>query len=46
MLVCNAKSSQGTIYPYFVCANRHGGRGTCTRQAMLVEQVERLVERL
>lgn len=45
LLVCNAKSSQGTIYPYFVCASRHGGRGTCTRQAMLIEQVERLVER-
>ena len=45
LLVCNAKSSQGTIYPYFVCASRHGGRGDCTRQAMLIEQVERLVER-
>ncbi|SEA59282.1 Site-specific DNA recombinase [Bowdeniella nasicola] len=45
LLVCNAKSSQGTIYPYFVCAGRHGGRGDCTRQAMLIEQVERLIER-
>ncbi|OKL54482.1 recombinase family protein [Bowdeniella nasicola] len=45
LLVCNAKSSQGTIYPYFVCAGRHGGRGGCTRQAMLIEQVERLIER-
>jgi site-specific DNA recombinase len=45
LIVCNAKSSQGTIYPYFVCASRHGGRGDCTRQAMLIEQVERLVER-
>ncbi|MEI2621934.1 MAG: recombinase family protein [Candidatus Nanopelagicales bacterium] len=45
LLVCNAKSSQGTIYPYFVCASRHGGRGDCTRQAMLIEQVERLIER-
>ena len=43
--MCNAKSSQGTIYPHFACASRHGGRGTCTRQAMLIEQVERLVER-
>lgn len=42
--MCNAKSSQGTIYPYFVCASRHGGRGTCTQQAMRIEQVERLVE--
>jgi len=45
LLVCNAKSSQGTIYPYFVCASRHGGRGDCARQAMLIEQVERLIER-
>lgn len=45
LLVCNAKSSQGTIYPYFVCASRHGGRGDCARQAMLIEEVERLIER-
>lgn len=44
LLVCKAKSSQGTIYPYLVCASRHGGRGDCTRQAMLIEQVERLIE--
>lgn len=45
LIVCNAKSSQGTIYPYFVCTRRHAGRGDCTRQAMLIEQIERLVER-
>ena len=44
LIVCNAKSSHGRIYPYFVCASRHGGRGDCTRQAMLIEQVERLIE--
>lgn len=44
LIVCNAKSSQGTIYPYFVCGSRHGGRGDCTRQAMLIEHIERLVE--
>ncbi len=44
LIVCNAKSSRGTIYPYFVCASRHAGRGDCTRQAMLIEQVEQLVE--
>ena len=44
LIVCNAKNSQGTIYPYFVCGSRHGGRGNCTRQAMLIEHVERLVE--
>lgn len=45
LIVCNAKSSQGTIYPYFVCSARHAGRGDCTRQAMMIEQVERLIER-
>lgn len=45
LIVRNAKSSQGTIYPYLVCASRHGGRGNCTRKAMLIEQVERLIER-
>lgn len=45
LIVCNAKSSQGTIYPYFVCSSRHAGRNNCTRQAMLIEDVERLIER-
>ncbi|WP_431859538.1 hypothetical protein [Micrococcus terreus] len=45
LIVCNAKSSQGTIYPYFVCASRRGSRGDCTRRAMLIEQVERLIDR-
>ena len=44
LIVCNAKSSQGTIYPFFVGGSRHGGRGDSTRQAMLIEHVERLVE--
>ncbi|SBN95856.1 Cassette chromosome recombinase B [Propionibacterium freudenreichii] len=45
LIVCNAKSSQGTIYPYFVCSSRHAGRNNCTRQAMLIEDVEQLIER-
>lgn len=45
LLGCNAKSGQGAIYPCFVCASRHGGRGDCARRAMLIEQVQRLVER-
>lgn len=45
LLVCHARSGRGRIYPYFVCSARHAGRGDCTRQAMLIEQVERLVER-
>lgn len=45
LLVCNAKNGAGNTYPYFVCAVRHSGRGGCTRQAMLIEEVERLIER-
>ena len=45
LLVCNAKNARGNIYPYFVCGARHSGRGDCTRQAMLIEEVERLIER-
>lgn len=45
LLVCNTKNRHGNVYPYFVCANKHSGRGDCTRQAMLIEEVERLVER-
>ena len=45
LLVCNTKNRHGNVYPYFVCAAKHSGRGECTRQAMLIEEVERLVER-
>ncbi|WP_098731479.1 recombinase family protein [Brevibacterium epidermidis] len=45
LLVCNTKNRHGSVYPYFVCAEKHAGRGSCTRQAMLIEEVERLVER-
>ena len=33
-------------HPYFVRQPSHGGRGDCTRQAMLIEQVERLYRTL
>ncbi len=45
LLVCNSKNRHGNVYPYFVCAGKHSGRGGCTRQAMLIEEVERLIER-
>ena len=45
LMVNKTKARNGDIYPYFVCASRHGGRGNCTRQAMLIEQVERLLPR-
>lgn len=45
LIICNARNKQGSIYPYFVCSGRHSG-GDCTRQAMLIEDVERLIEGL
>jgi DNA invertase Pin-like site-specific DNA recombinase len=45
LIVTYARSSKGSIYPYFVCAGRHSGRTNCTRQAMLIDRVEQLIER-
>lgn len=45
LLVCNTKNRHGNVYPYFVCAEKHAGRGSCTWQAMLIEEVKHLVER-
>lgn len=44
LLVSNAKNHQGKIYPYFVCSGRQSGQVDCTRQAMLIEDVEHLIE--
>ncbi|MFV0426428.1 MAG: recombinase zinc beta ribbon domain-containing protein, partial [Beutenbergiaceae bacterium] len=44
LIVSNAKNRYGDVYPYFVCAGRHQKRTDCTRQAMLIEDVERLIE--
>mgnify|MGYP002652856080 CR=1 FL=1 len=40
----NAKNRHGNVYCYFVCSGRHSKRTDCTRQAMLIEDVEKLVE--
>jgi len=44
MIVTNAKSRSGRIYPYFVCIGRHQKRTDCTMRAVLIERVEELVE--
>ncbi|MDR2973888.1 MAG: recombinase family protein [Propionibacteriaceae bacterium] len=46
LILCNAKSHTGMIYPYFVCAGKHTRRTTCTRRSMPVDQIETLVEDL
>lgn len=43
LVISNAKSRSGMIYPYFVCVGRHRKRTPCTRSAILVEDAERLV---
>ncbi|TDD07786.1 hypothetical protein [Nonomuraea diastatica] len=44
LVICHARNGQGGVYPYFVCSGRHGGKGDRTRQAMLIEDVEHLIE--
>ena len=40
LIVSNAKNRHGNVYCYFVCSGRHSKRTDCTRQAMLIEDVE------
>ncbi|CEP27230.1 Recombinase [Propionibacterium freudenreichii subsp. freudenreichii] len=44
LIVNNVKNNQGNVYPYFVCSGRHSKRTDCTRQAILIEDVEHLIE--
>ena len=44
LILTNARSRQGVIYPYFICAGRHSKRTNCQRQAMFVPDVETAVE--
>ncbi|WP_084674694.1 recombinase family protein [Bifidobacterium crudilactis] len=44
LIVCHARNHQGSIYPYFVCSGRHSRSTDCTRHAILIEDVERLIE--
>lgn len=45
LIITNARNRHGNVYPYFVCSGRHSGKTECTRQAMLIEDVERLIEK-
>jgi site-specific DNA recombinase len=44
MIVTNARSRSGRIYPYFVCIGRHQKRNDCTMKAVSIERIEELVE--
>ncbi len=46
MIINYTKSGTGARYPYFVCAGRHNKRVDCRQRAVLIEEVERQVERI
>jgi site-specific DNA recombinase len=43
LIVTNAKSGSGRIYPYFICIGRHQKRNDCTLKAVPIDVVEELV---
>ena len=45
LIVSNAKNRHGNVYPYFVCSGRHSKRTDCERGAILIEDVEHMIER-
>jgi site-specific DNA recombinase len=44
LIVANARSRSGQIYPYFTCIGRQRQRTSCTQKAVLIERVEGAVE--
>src|SRR5579862_8994379 len=43
LIVSNARSRSGRIYPYFTCIGRQKDPSSCTQRAVLIEHVEELV---
>ena len=44
LIVSNAKNRHGNVYCYFVCSGRHSKRTDCARGAILIADVEKLIE--
>jgi site-specific DNA recombinase len=44
LMITIARNKSGTEYPYLVCSGRVRKTSDCTRQAMLVEHIEELIE--
>jgi site-specific DNA recombinase len=44
LIITMAKNRHGTVYPYFICSSRHMKTSDCTRKALLISKVEKLVE--
>jgi site-specific DNA recombinase len=45
LVITHSTNRHGVTYPYFICSGRHRKRTTCTRQAVLIDWVERQIER-
>jgi site-specific DNA recombinase len=45
LIITIAKNRHGVVYPYFVCLGRHQKITSCTRKALLVTKVEKMVEK-
>jgi hypothetical protein len=43
-IITNAKNRYSVVYPYFICLGRHQKRTACTRKALLVAKVEKMIE--
>lgn len=46
LIVCNARSRSGRIYPYFICIGRQRDPRSCGRSALRIEAVEKAIARL
>lgn len=44
LIVSNARSQSGAIYPYFVCGGRQNKRTACDRSAVPISKIEQLIE--
>jgi site-specific DNA recombinase len=44
LIITNAKNRYGIVYPYFVCLGRHLKTTPCTRKALLITKVEKMIE--
>lgn len=43
LIICNARSRSGRIYPYFVCIGRQRSRTSCRQRALLIEVIEQRI---
>ena len=46
LIIHNAKSGSGSIYPYFVCSAKQNKRNDCNQRALLIDEIAEKIERL